>query len=120
MLGTDSHYASRASFGVTDAFQLGKSRYDLSTYTGLEMVEIGSDVLVTMSHSHCIEMMKQMLNLFQSGHLPAPSTFQTFRRIFSTNANDFIPFLSAVLSMTVPLLGEAKSDALKRSIAGAV
>ena len=62
--------------------------------------------------------MKQMLNLFQPGQLPEPSTFNTFGRIFSANVFDSIPFLSAVLSMLVPLLPEARTDGIKRAIAG--
>ena len=79
---------------------------------------IGSDLLVTVSRRFCIEVMKQMLNLFQPGNLPSVTTFQTFGRIFSANVNDSIPFLSAVLSMLAPLLPEAKTDPLKRAIAG--
>ncbi|OQV23571.1 Maestro heat-like repeat-containing protein family member 1 [Hypsibius exemplaris] len=85
-----------------------------------DLVILGSDLLVTVSRQFCIEVMKQMLNLFQPGNLPSVTTFQTFGRIFSANVNDSIPFLSAVLSMLAPLLPEARTDQLKRAIAGAV
>ncbi|XP_055357868.1 maestro heat-like repeat-containing protein family member 1 [Paramacrobiotus metropolitanus] len=85
-----------------------------------ELVEIGSDLLVSMSRNFCIEVMKQMLNLFQPGILPTVTTFQTFGRIFSANVYDSIPFLSAVLSMLIPMLPEAKNEPIRKAICSAV
>lgn len=62
--------------------------------------------------------MKQMLTLFQPGSLPTVTTFHTFGRIFAANVYDSIPFLSAALSMLVPLLSEVKHDAVRRAICG--
>uniref|UniRef100_A0A914UT92 Uncharacterized protein n=1 Tax=Plectus sambesii TaxID=2011161 RepID=A0A914UT92_9BILA len=85
-----------------------------------EWQEAASDVLVTLGKRFCTQVMDALLQKFQPGFQPHSYVLRTLGDIAVSNVFGFVPFLSDVMSRTVPMLNSVKSDSMKAAYASAI
>ncbi|XP_072562213.1 maestro heat-like repeat-containing protein family member 1 isoform X3 [Paramormyrops kingsleyae] len=75
--------------------------------------QAASNILVAVGNKHMGDIMEEMLSKFQPGVLPHFFVVQTLARLAHSNVYGMVPFLSAILTTMLPMLGMAKQDNMK-------
>ncbi|XP_063055853.1 maestro heat-like repeat-containing protein family member 1 isoform X2 [Engraulis encrasicolus] len=75
--------------------------------------QAASNILVAVGNKHINDIMEEILSKFQPGVLPHFFIVQTLASLSDSNVYGMVPFLNAILSTMLPMLGMAKQDNMK-------
>ncbi|GLG92482.1 Uncharacterized protein GBIM_00172 [Gryllus bimaculatus] len=79
-----------------------------------------SGMLVALGHKHCIEVMDGLVLKLQPGVLPHWAVLHTLADLAAANPYGLVPFVKATLGTLLPMLGAARSDAMRQAFAFAL